>query len=304
MNEKVTTAPAAENKMPWRTERIILDENTVDSLLSINTKNRPLSKPVLAMRMHEMQAGMFVWDSPQSGSYMINESRTWLMDGQHRLTAIKRLGMFGHYAELHIVPDDKAEEVFENLDRGKKRAASDVFAAHGIKNTTKIASIIRFALRFLHEDDSSQSVASFGLSHPDLGMAIRPSAKYHATLEAIPSPFLAAVLVYACRNHVPVVEARNRFELALNNSAEPNSPMRSLSDLIVRILAKGFVRSSLEDGKKKPKNITNNVMAQVVNLLEFDRRGVKGFKLVKDAGDAQTETFRSGPPLSTVRLFP
>ena len=93
------------------------------ALLSRNPNNRPLSKCNLEFLKSELKSGQ--WKLTHQGIAIAQDGS--LIDGQHRLQAIKETGIS---AEL-LVTEGIDGEVFSVLDTGKKRSGKDVLSTAG-----------------------------------------------------------------------------------------------------------------------------------------------------------------------------
>lgn len=97
-----------------------------------------------------------------------------LLDGQHRLSAIVK---YGKPIDA-FVARGLEQEVFQVLDTGKSRTASDVISASGYKYATNLAAIARNIILFQHgfyttgggrkERASNKDVLDFVQSHDEL----------------------------------------------------------------------------------------------------------------------------------------
>lgn len=107
-----------------------LNEEVVAWLLSINSDNRPISTKDVRYWANMINAGDWDFDSCVMNA---NQSGTRLIDGQHRLLAVKSTGDYALIANLKITPDRKTEVVFDNQDcNGKKRRVSEVLGLKGV----------------------------------------------------------------------------------------------------------------------------------------------------------------------------
>ena len=90
----------------------------VDAFLAINTKNRRPTPNHINALADAMRRGEYVSQNGQT--IVINASGTWLLDGQHRLSAIKEAGYPPFVLDLKIVPDDEAQKVFSTIDTAER----------------------------------------------------------------------------------------------------------------------------------------------------------------------------------------
>lgn len=104
-------------------------------LIEKNQFNRRVAKPTVKLYANDMAAGRWMSDTAE----MIKISKDGrILDGQHRLLAVIQSGCPIVFHIAHNVNDT----VFEVLDTGKKRNATDVFHIAGVKRGNMIPSII------------------------------------------------------------------------------------------------------------------------------------------------------------------
>lgn len=236
-----------DRKTPFITRNIVLDEKTVQALLSINTRNRRGSELRSSINAEAMQSNGWCFESPQGASFIVNASMTWLLDGQTRLESIMRARNFGHPALLHIVPDDKAEDIFKTLDTGRARTSGQTMAALGIPNAVLTAAAMRILL--LEVDCGgrmqyiSQAQVNDAVSAIAPVVAALPITRQHVGTGAKPYAEVVAGILNAIRLDFLSVEEAARFLFdALADNGEKTSPTRQLSLLMVRIKSQGVHR--------------------------------------------------------------
>lgn len=111
--------------------------------LKRNKRNRTVRDRVVARYARDMRDEEWV----VTGESVKFDTAGRLIDGQHRLHAcIKAQSSFETVVIGGLTPG-----VFEYLDAGKKRSASDVLSIHDFSNTTNLASIGRVVYR-VHND--------------------------------------------------------------------------------------------------------------------------------------------------------
>jgi hypothetical protein len=236
-----------------KTEKIVLDESTVNALLAINTKNRNNS-PIRTKRFAEaMTNGSWAWNSPQASLFVVNESRNWLLDGQTRLHAVKQSGMFGQMATLCIVPDEEAEAVFRTLDTGRARSPGQTLSALGVKNATTYASIA--ATLLANGSGSGKVETAIPTSEKNDWvfdkleiLELLPTNKIHVpTRKKFHSPIYAGAL-NAVRLGVISLDAVCDFlSLALKDAGAEKSPEKQLSRFFTQAVGSvGGKREAIE----------------------------------------------------------
>lgn len=102
--------------------------------LERNASNRPLKSNLISQYAASLRSGE--WELNGS-TIVINDDR--LYDGQHRLYAIVQTGI----PMITIVVRNVSDDVFDTIDVGRRRSASDTFAIQGHKHTNALASAVR-----------------------------------------------------------------------------------------------------------------------------------------------------------------
>ena len=103
--------------------------------LDANTANRRVKQPLVLRYANDMLNGR--WKEDTAEVIKISKSGV-VLDGQHRLYAVTKSNMSVYFHIAKGLNDD----VFDVLDTGSSRNASDVFKVKGIKNESQIPSII------------------------------------------------------------------------------------------------------------------------------------------------------------------
>ena len=116
-------------------ERVLVTPKMAAKLLQNNDKNRSIKAAVVEKYVKEMNNGHWREDTAETIK-IAKDGR--LLDGQHRLAAIVKAGKSFHF---HIASEMESD-VFDVLDTGSKRRASDVFHISGIKYDKTLPSII------------------------------------------------------------------------------------------------------------------------------------------------------------------
>lgn len=120
---------------------IKMTKQLVDEFLAANTHNRTPSKNRVDALARSMKDGTFMSDNGQT--IVINQSKTWLLDGQHRLLAIKQAEYPVFAFDVVFIPDEDAQKYFNTIDIVKgARTAAQVLALEGlIPNAHAVASL-------------------------------------------------------------------------------------------------------------------------------------------------------------------
>jgi len=106
-------------------------------LLQSNVKNRRPKNPVVLKYARDMASGK--WKSDTFELIKISKSGV-ILDGQHRLMAVVKSNTPTFF---HVV-ENLEDSIFDVLDTGSTRNASDVFKINGVSNNNVIPSIISF----------------------------------------------------------------------------------------------------------------------------------------------------------------
>lgn len=104
-------------------------------LLEANKNNRRIKTPRLLQYTQEILKGNW---KPDTGETIKISKTGRILDGQHRLMAVVKAKIPVHFHIVYGVEDN----VFDVLDTGSMRNATDVFYIKGIKNQNTIPSII------------------------------------------------------------------------------------------------------------------------------------------------------------------
>lgn len=108
-------------------------------LLAKNKGNRPLNEEQVALMAGEMLKDRWALNG---SSIVLNGDR--LIDGQHRLHAVIR----ANKSIQTVVVEGVSSDVFDTIDVGRKRKASDVLAIRGERSVLDLAAACSLALRF------------------------------------------------------------------------------------------------------------------------------------------------------------
>jgi hypothetical protein len=104
--------------------------------LSLNRNNRPVTSQKVAQYLSEIESGDW---KENTGEAIKISKQGFLIDGQHRLIAVSKSSKSINF----LVVYDLDASVFDVLDTGKNRGASDVFALNNIPNYNRTAAIVR-----------------------------------------------------------------------------------------------------------------------------------------------------------------
>jgi hypothetical protein len=119
----------------------LIGSERANHYLSLNRNNRPVTNSKVSQYLSEMKNGQ--WKENTGESIKISKEG-FLIDGQHRLLAVSKSNQSVNF----LVVYDLESSVFDVLDTGKVRGASDVFALNNIPNYNRTAAIMREYLSF------------------------------------------------------------------------------------------------------------------------------------------------------------
>lgn len=115
---------------------ILITPEMAKELLKNNAKNRKVKHHKVAEYAALMKAGKWKSNTGEPIKVSINGN---LLDGQHRLLAVIMCGIPIEF----LVTTELPEDVFDVLDTGIRRNASDTFYIDGVKNAIPISAGIR-----------------------------------------------------------------------------------------------------------------------------------------------------------------
>jgi hypothetical protein len=134
--------------------------NEATQFLERNKGNRRLDEKQVAFLLGEMQAGNWI----STGDPIKFNFDGDLLDGQHRLTAITRLGK---PVELFIA-ENIPQEAFKVIDTGKMRSAGDALGILGHKSAYTLASVARTVISIKAGRYNTQGGSRKGCSISDI----------------------------------------------------------------------------------------------------------------------------------------
>lgn len=109
-------------------------------LLEMNTNNRPINKNIINNYTESMKRGKWQYNGDS-----IRISKTdCILDGQHRLNAIIKSGLAFQMLVIRGLPD----EVFQTIDRGKKRSIGDTLHIKGYNNRFVLSAILMLIYKY------------------------------------------------------------------------------------------------------------------------------------------------------------
>lgn len=125
-----------------------------------NKNNRPLSSPTVLFLAQAIERGE--WQLTHQGIAFDEEG--YLVDGQHRLAAIRKAGLAVDIAVTYNVP----RSAFAVMDTGRKRTGKDALSLAGESNGTHLAAALRGLHLYLTQPDVGWSGAGSQVTHTQL----------------------------------------------------------------------------------------------------------------------------------------
>lgn len=220
-----------------KTEIMNVTPSQAGELLKKNTSNRKMSDKVVKKYIKEMKEGKWKF----TGDPIRISKDNILLDGQHRLTAIKESGITVQCLLMTGLDSD----IFDVLDTGKSRNASDVLSINNIKYPTVSSSIARFILAYnsgLYT--TQQMVNSTSASNADIlkfvnqnGEALADATEYSVSkcqkFKLIShSIFGGLFFIFNALHEKTAFEFFEQFSTGLN--LEAKSPILHLREKLIR----------------------------------------------------------------------
>lgn len=150
-----STRKSVQNAVPdIRTEVIDVTPELATEWLASNPINRPLRESTVELYMRDMIAGRWVLN----GESIKRDYSKNLLDGQHRLEAVKRSGVTVKMLVVLGLPP----ETQESMDAGMRRAYTDNFALKGEVHTSSLSSVARRVVLWEMGAHNFKGKVSFG----------------------------------------------------------------------------------------------------------------------------------------------
>jgi hypothetical protein len=175
-----TPKPDADPRHEWRD----ISPELATEWLKLNTLNRPKKLQKIALYASDMKAGHW----PRTGATICFSRSGRLLDGQNRLQAIVDSGA----TVRMLVVWDLDDDIFDVIDGGARRTASDVLVIEGYEGWTATcgATAARIAMNMAGRrlpyalTYSPQNIRRFVNDHPDL----MDSVQFIETVPRRPAP--------------------------------------------------------------------------------------------------------------------
>jgi Ca2+-binding EF-hand superfamily protein len=152
-------------------------------LLENNKSNRKISLPKVRDYANQMSAGKW---KVNGDCIRISKSNITL-DAQHRLLAIIRSGV----PILQVFVTDLDDDVFDTIDTGKSRNASDILSIYGAKNNTTVAAGVKKYLLLLngYKSINTSGITDTNITNSDILNEYKENEELYKTLFSCGSEF-------------------------------------------------------------------------------------------------------------------
>lgn len=210
-----------------------------EKLLASNTLNRGIAGGVVEKYARDMRAGRW----RLNGQTIKITSSGRLLDGQHRLEAVKK----AKRAFPAIVVEGVPESCLGSLDVGHKRGLSEILRDRGETNTASLASALRWLWMLKHEVVLAANTSPTNgemLELLEASPGIREGQKYSASLREFMGSGITAALHFIFgekdRDQADVF-----FERLIDGVELPaTSPIYHLRERLIKIRASHRVRAA------------------------------------------------------------
>ena len=172
---------------------VLIRPEMADAMLANPMHNRPINKSRIRTMIGDLRAGN--WQL--NGEPIICDDQGRVLDGQHRLHAVRESGV----ALRTLLVLGVAPTTMTSIDQGAPRSLADTVTVGGLRQGREVAATGRWIWRLEH--DSMRRVAT-DLRNPDLAAFLKTHAglpaalSWGASLRGLLPSSLASALFYAC----------------------------------------------------------------------------------------------------------
>ena len=228
----------ARNRAPRLIARVeMISPERAERLLSANTLNRGISGSVVEKYARDMRAGR--WHLNGQTIKLTASGR--LLDGQHRLEAVKK----AQRPFPAIVVEGVPESCLGSLDVGHKRGLSEILRDRGEINTASLASALRWLWMLKHEVVLAANTSPTNgemLELLDTNPGIRHGQKYVAQLREFMGSGVTSALHFVFSQKDPD-QADAFFERLIDGvELTATSPIYHLRERLIKIRSSHRVR--------------------------------------------------------------
>lgn len=194
------SAPWAPSKSPQekvRVELTMVTPEMAEYFLTTDTQNRSVRPLLVAKYIREMESG---WDI--NGSTIVFDEDDHLIDGQHRLLAIIKVGK----PQKMLIVYGVKRDMRTTIDTGAKRTASDNLEMAGYPNKNALAGTCRLLMDLKvgttkHAAYSNREIIDFLNKHPEINKDV--SDNQVTRVKVIIPPRIAGAFRHLTRWHSP-----------------------------------------------------------------------------------------------------
>ena len=209
MPEAETQGPVhskGDEMMIENAEIRVMDKEIVDHLLSTNVKNRPIRKVTVDAYARDIAAGN--WKLTNQGIGISSDG--FLLDGQHRLEALKKAG----YPRVKMLIvwglDNESQNV---IDQHAKRGQRDVFRlVYNTSTAPIVPAVCAVLLRSQKKGGTRVTVDEAFASYNEHKDAIDDILQNIVSVKFFPAPMLAAAVVVYEKNQDRLGDILSFFE--------------------------------------------------------------------------------------------
>ena len=232
----MTILPFEHNNQPTH-DVVDVDPETAMRWLNRNENNRRLSPGKVAQYARDMKAGNWAFN----GDPVRFDTHGRLLDGQHRLSAIKTSGT----TQRMLVVTNLPSTTQDTMDIGRKRAMGDQLQIAGEKNSNLLAAILRIVVAYHHGQRFFSTAAptqaemrEYLSRNPQARRATEVAAKSKKFLPAMPSAIGGAYFLSAQKD-LEGAELFYDFQLLEGLGLEPGDPALTLRNKFISARSAG-----------------------------------------------------------------
>lgn len=215
--EQATVTPDYHHYPDLTGHMKLVTPEMAEEMLSRNSRNRPLSKTYVRALRRELEEGR--WKPSHQGVALTPTGE--LLDGQHRLTAIKESGI---PAPL-MVTEGVSSEVWSAIDQHNRRTGAQILAMAGVtKDAPRIVAMARAILQVVYGVNkvSNTSAAEYAVRNQTELELFLPVAREY-------TPAVGAAFAWcAILGWSETIQASERLLSTLWADPQETDPMRAL----------------------------------------------------------------------------
>ena len=200
--------------------------------LELNENNRPLKTHSINAFTRDMSTGRWV----MNGESLKFDRHNNVLDGQHRMWACVEAGKPFTTMVIRGLP----RAVFDTLDTGEKRAASDILAMNGEVNIHATSAALKYIGRYLN--GSMMNIQRFTNKEIESILKYHPNIREFVKIATTPSlrvRWCSGSVVATCwylAHQINAEQAKNFFEsFLLGTNLLPGSPILVLRNKLIDI---------------------------------------------------------------------